>query len=84
MILRFYRALDPVIFKKWEGQLQAISQRFPTQVIWGKNDTFLPDRLAKRFGTDNVHILENSGHWPMLEQADVVHKLIRDNMTLAP
>ncbi len=82
MILRFYRALDPVIFKKWEGHLQTIAQRFPTQVIWGKNDTFLPVALAKRFGTDNVHILENTGHWPMLEQANEVHKLIRDNITL--
>jgi pimeloyl-ACP methyl ester carboxylesterase len=83
MILRFYRALDPVIFKQWEGQLQTISQHFPTQVIWGENDNFLPVALAKRFGTDNVHILEKTGHWPMLEQADEVHKLIRDNIILA-
>jgi pimeloyl-ACP methyl ester carboxylesterase len=83
MILRFYRALDPVIFKQWEGQLQSIGQHFPTQVIWGKNDTFLPVALAKRFGTDNVHILGNTGHWPMLEQANKVHKLIRDNIILA-
>jgi pimeloyl-ACP methyl ester carboxylesterase len=83
MILRFYRALDPIIFKQWESGLPALTQRFPTQVIWGKEDNFLPVTLANRFGTDNVHILENTGHWPMLEKAKEVHKLIRDNIILA-
>ena len=83
MILRFYRALDPIIFRQWENQLPTLAQRFPTQVIWGNKDTFLPVALSKRFGTDNVHILENTGHWPMLEQANEVHKLISNNITLA-
>ena len=83
MILRFYRALDPVIFRKWEGQLQTLSQRFPTQVIWGEKDAFLPVALSRRFGTDNVHVLEDTGHWPMLEQANEVHRLIRGNIALA-
>lgn len=83
MILRFYRALDPVIFEHWEEQLQNLNQHFPTQVIWGEKDNFLPVTLANRFGTDNVHILENTGHWPMLEQAKKVHALIKNNITLA-
>lgn len=83
MILRFYRALDPDIFTQWEDQLPALVQRFPTQVIWGKDDTFLPAALSRRFGTDNVHVLENTGHWPMLEQASQVHQLIGSNISLA-
>jgi len=83
MILRFYRALDPIIFKQWEGQLQTLSERFPFQVIWGRKDTFLPVALSKRFGTDNVHILESAGHWPMLEQANEVHQLIKNNIIQA-
>jgi len=83
MILRFYRALDPAIFKSWEAQLQGLAKRFPTQVIWGKQDAFLPLALSKRFGTDHVHILEDTGHWPMLEQPNKVHKLIRHNITQA-
>ena len=82
MILRFYRALDPIIFKQWEVQLQALTQRFPTQVIWGEKDTFLPVTLAKRFGSDIVHILKNTGHWPMLEQPKKVYKLILNNISL--
>lgn len=83
MILRFYRALDPVIFKSWEDKLKSVVQSFPTLVIWGEKDTFLPIELSKHFGTDNVHILEDTGHWPMLEQAQEVHKLIRKNIVIA-
>jgi len=83
MILRFYRALNPVIFKQWEDKLQALSKHFPSQVIWGQKDNFLPVALAKRFGTNNVHILKDSGHWPMLEQTKEVNKLIRHNISLA-
>jgi len=83
MILRFYRALDPVIFKSWEAKLKSVVQTFPTQVIWGEKDTFLPVELTKHFGTDNVHIFEDTGHWPMLEHAEEVHKLIRQNIALA-
>lgn len=83
MILRFYRALDPIIFKQWEDRLPTLAQRFPTQVIWGEKDAFLPVAHSKRFGTDSVHVLANTGHWPMLEQAKEVGELIRNNMALA-
>jgi len=83
MILRFYRALDPAIFKKWEGRLPSLAKSFPVQVIWGKQDAFLPARLAGRFGTDNVHILDETGHWPMLEKPEEVYTLIKDNIFLA-
>jgi len=83
MILRFYRALDPRVFKAWEEHLPSLSQHFPTQVIWGKQDSFLPPTLANRFGTDNVHVLENCGHWPMIDQADTVHNLLKNHLGLA-
>jgi len=83
MILRFYRALDPIQFKPWEAKLINTVQHFPTLVIWGEKDTFLPVELSKHFGTDNVHILEDTGHWPMLEKAEKVHELIRKNIELA-
>jgi pimeloyl-ACP methyl ester carboxylesterase len=83
MILRFYRSLDPIIFKQWEDQLQNLSQNFPSQVIWGENDKFLPVAHAQRFGTNNIHILKNTGHWPMLEHPKTVNKLIKNNINLA-
>jgi pimeloyl-ACP methyl ester carboxylesterase len=83
MILRFYRALNPINFKQWEDNLQNLNQSFPTQVIWGEKDNFLTVAHAKHFGTNNVHILKKTGHWPMLEQPEKVHKLIMNNINLA-
>ncbi len=80
MILRFYRALDPSVFKGWEDKLPVLAKAIPYQVIWGKKDTFLPVKLANRFGTTNVHTFENTGHWPMLEHVKSVNELIRKNI----
>jgi len=77
MILRFYRALDPVIFKGREDQLQNLTERVPTQVIWGASDSFLSAKLARRFATKDVHILDDCGHWPMLAKPSETHRLIR-------
>lgn len=78
MILRFYRALDPVVFKGTENQLKDLTNRVPTQVIWGAMDSFLPAELAQRFTTKDVHVLDNCGHWPMLENPNETHRLVRN------
>ncbi len=80
MILRLYRALDPSVFKGWEENLSRLTKKVPTQVIWGNKDTFLPVSLASRFATPKVHIIEPSGHWPMLEHPDKVHELIIEHI----
>lgn len=80
LILRFYRALDPVVFHDWQPQLPVLTQQVPTQVIWGAKDKFLPVSLAKRFCTDRVHIIEGCGHWPMLEHPPQVHSLIEHHI----
>jgi pimeloyl-ACP methyl ester carboxylesterase len=76
LILKLYRTLDPEIFNGWQEQLSRVTQQVPTQVIWGNKDTFLPVSLANRFATTKVHIIEPSGHWPMLEHPQRVHELI--------
>lgn len=83
MILKFYRTLDPTIFEGWEDRLREVTSTFPTQVIWGEKDSFLPVSLATRFGAQQVHVLKNVGHWPMLEKEQQVAQLIRKNATLA-
>ena len=80
MILRFYRALDPEVFKGWQEKLPLLTQKVPTQVIWGNEDRFLPVSLASRFATQTVHIIEPCGHWPMLEHPEKVHKLIIEHI----
>ena len=76
-ILDFYRTLDPNVFLGWEDQLLKVTSSIPSQVIWGKKDAFLPASLAKRFGAKHVYVLDEVGHWPMLERATEVTELIR-------
>jgi len=77
MILKFYRTLDSKIFKGWEDNLLLATRKIPTQVIWGEQDSFLPVKLASRFGTDKLHILKGVGHWPMLDRESEVATIIR-------
>jgi pimeloyl-ACP methyl ester carboxylesterase len=80
MILKFYRTLDPQVFKGWEDKLLEVTRKIPTQVIWGEQDSFLPVELASRFGTDKVHILKGTGHWPMLDRETEVATIIRQHI----
>lgn len=80
MILKFYRALDPQVFKGWEDKLLEATGKIPTQVIWGESDSFLPVELASRFGTDKLHILKGAGHWPMLDNESEVATIIRQHI----
>ncbi len=80
MILKFYRTLNPQIFKGWEDKLLEATRKIPTQVIWGELDSFLPVDLASRFGTDKLHILKGAGHWPMLDNESEVATIIQQHI----
>ena len=51
----------------------------PAMVIWGRKDPFLPVRYAeiqlRAFRDADVHVLNQSGHWPHLEAASQVEAL---------
>jgi pimeloyl-ACP methyl ester carboxylesterase len=66
-----------------KSNLKVITHIFPHKSFGVRKIVFLPVSLANRFGTDNVHILESTGHWPMLEQAKIVHELILKNIAKA-
>jgi 2-hydroxymuconate-semialdehyde hydrolase len=60
------------------GTRQAPDQRLrniaiPTALLWGRHDRFVPFRLAEaanaRFGWP-LHVIENAGHVPHIEQPD--------------
>lgn len=77
MILKFYRALDPIMFTGWEDRLLHLTRRVPTLVIWGEKDKYLPVTLAKRFGTSNIDTIKDCGHWPMQDHPERVAKGIK-------
>lgn len=80
LLLRFYRALDPAIFEQWQNKLKGLTARVPTRVIWGAEDSFLSAKLAHRFSTQDVHLLDDCGHWPMLEKPERTYQLIKQHI----
>ncbi len=33
------------------------------RVLWGAHDPYIPVRWAWHFGTDDVHVYDDCGHW---------------------
>lgn len=71
-VLTLYRAMDPEHFGPHEAALQDAISRIPTRVIWGARDVFIPRSFAGRFGTSDVHVLEDVGHWVAAEAPQAV------------
>lgn len=74
MVLRLYRGLDPRVFENWDHQLQTLAKTVPSLVLWGDRDTYIASLYANRFGAKQVKHLPSCGHWPMVENPDVVAK----------
>lgn len=62
-ILKLYRSADPAALVAWEPQWQALAAKVPVKILWGAHDPYLPRWLADSFHTDDVEIVEGSGHW---------------------
>jgi 2-hydroxy-6-oxonona-2,4-dienedioate hydrolase len=50
----------------------------PTLIIWGRNDTLIPVRYAKKFKIPNskIVILDHCGHYPYIEKIEEFVKII--------
>lgn len=62
-VLRLYRATDPECFRGWEDKLQALASEVPVKVFWGRKDPYLATELAYAFGTEDVELIDDAGHW---------------------
>jgi len=73
MILKHYRALDPARdLPAWEERFLAATAKLPKRVLWGRRDPYADERFARRFGTDDVMIFPEAGHWVVVEEAEAV------------
>lgn len=79
-VLRVYRATDPERFADEEGEAQALLARLPVRVVWGRRDIFIPPGFAHRFATDDVHVLDDVGHWVALEATDRLAALVAEHL----
>jgi pimeloyl-ACP methyl ester carboxylesterase len=54
----------------------------PVLVIWGRQDNLIPaahaEIAAKGFPNVRVHMIDNCGHFPMLEHASEFNRLLLD------
>jgi pimeloyl-ACP methyl ester carboxylesterase len=79
-VLRLYRATgDPSANARELAQLLG-PRDVPALVVWGEHDAYLPASFARRqrdaFPSADVHVLPASGHWPHVDAAETVERLL--------
>jgi pimeloyl-ACP methyl ester carboxylesterase len=95
-VLKLYRATrDAASLGRAQAQALSVIPWRATLVVWGKHDPYLPLELAHRqravFHAAEVVILENSGHWPFIDDPEGVANGVlpflrrhRDDAMIAP
>jgi pimeloyl-ACP methyl ester carboxylesterase len=71
-VLALYRALDPENFRGWEERFHALAARVPVRVLWGVHDPYISPRWSRCFGTEDIHLFQESGHWLPAEEPGAV------------
>ena len=84
-VLELYRSADDPGAAAAEFAGWMAPRDIPALVIWGERDSYLPSSYAERqreaFPSADVHVLEDSGHWPFVDAADTVERLLLDHLT---
>ena len=79
-VLKLYRQTnDPgAAAERVAGALA--SRRLPATVVWGARDPYIPVKYAEMqrrwFDVDRVAILDDSGHWPMIDNPAAVAEAV--------
>lgn len=83
-ILRLYRSTDDPAGEapRLVEALRPLDR--PALVIWGESDPYLPASLARRqlqaFPSADVHMLEDSGHWPFVDRSERTEELLVEHL----
>lgn len=79
-VLKLYRATDDPGAASEELAAAMAPRDIPALVIWGEHDAYLPASYAARqrdvFPSADVHVLPASGHWPYVDAAETVERLL--------
>jgi pimeloyl-ACP methyl ester carboxylesterase len=78
-VLKLYRATgDPGRMEEMAQALRPLAR--PALVVWGKHDPYIPVRYAERqrevFPSAKVVVLEQSGHWPFVDDPGAVAQAV--------
>lgn len=63
---QFRQFMQPGFFGEFAAMRTRILGRVPCRVVWGDKDKFIPVRFAQAFGSTQVRILPDAGHWVAL------------------
>ncbi|HST54449.1 MAG TPA: alpha/beta hydrolase [Solirubrobacteraceae bacterium] len=81
-VLELYRDADDPAAGSAELAALMAPRDVPALVVWGEHDAYLPYSYAARqreaFPSADVHVLPASGHWPYVDAADTVQRLLLD------
>jgi pimeloyl-ACP methyl ester carboxylesterase len=79
-VLKLYRSADDPGAAGAELAAWMAPRDIPALVIWGQGDSYLPCSYAERqreaFPSAEVHVLPDSGHWPFVDAAETVERLL--------
>ncbi|MEM1270065.1 MAG: alpha/beta fold hydrolase [Bacteroidota bacterium] len=85
-VLSIYRMLDPELFAPELPHVLDLASHVPVRVVWGWHDPYIPTDFASQFGTAEVTLLEDVGHWVPAEApqavADALLHLITETRNL--
>lgn len=77
-VLSLYRATNMGDMSAVAGVLRALD--LPSIVIWGVHDPYVPALFAERnreaLPRATVHLIQNAGHWPFIDQPDEVAAIL--------
>ena len=77
MALKHFRAWNKADLELYEKRYEINTKEIPKHVFWGKLDPYSPEEYAERFGTSDVTYSEDSGHWLMIEEPELVKDGLR-------
>lgn len=81
-VLELYRSTSDPGAAASEFSAWMAPKDVPALVLWGEKDAYLPSSYAERqrdaFPSAEVHVLPDSGHWPFIDSAQDVQRLLVD------
>lgn len=77
-VLKLYRATNPENFAGWEDALVALARDKNVLVLWGGRDPYIDAGFSVQFGTAEVVLFPEVGHWVPLEASEAWAGSARD------
>ena len=75
-ILKMYRSATPRLFLPFQCMLERFAQQVDIELIWGKQDKYVPTHMAALMHPKSAQIIPECGHWIPLEAPHVLAEVL--------